>query len=59
MRPGVAARPTPTCASAGIAQNFVFTREQQIVNVVDTDTIGCGVRALVDGTWGFARDADS
>ncbi|MDQ6827425.1 MAG: TldD/PmbA family protein [Gemmatimonadota bacterium] len=35
-------------------QNFVFTREQQIQNVVDTDTLGCGVRALVDGTWGFA-----
>ena len=35
-------------------QNFVFTREQQIQNVVDTDTIGCGVRVLVDGTWGFA-----
>ncbi|MDO8665018.1 MAG: TldD/PmbA family protein, partial [Gemmatimonadales bacterium] len=35
-------------------QNFVFTREQQIQNIVDTDTIGCGVRVLVDGTWGFA-----
>ena len=35
-------------------QNFVFTREQQIQNVVDTDTIGLGIRTLVDGTWGFA-----
>jgi TldD protein len=35
-------------------QNFVFTREQQIQQVVDTDTIGLGVRALVNGTWGFA-----
>jgi TldD protein len=35
-------------------QNFVFTREQQIQQVVDTDTIGIGVRALVNGTWGFA-----
>jgi TldD protein len=34
-------------------QNFVSTREQQITNVVDTDSIGAGVRALVDGTWGF------
>jgi TldD protein len=34
--------------------NFVVTREQQIVQVVDTDSLGCGVRALVDGTWGFA-----
>lgn len=35
-------------------QNFVFTREQQIQQVTDTDTVGIGVRALVDGTWGFA-----
>jgi TldD protein len=35
-------------------QNFVFTRELQIQNVVDTETFGCGVRALVDGTWGFS-----
>jgi TldD protein len=34
--------------------NQVLTREQQIINVVDQDSIGCGVRALVDGTWGFA-----
>jgi TldD protein len=35
-------------------QNFVVTREQQIINVVDTDSIGIGVRALVNGAWGFA-----
>ena len=34
--------------------NFVITREHQIVQVVDTDSIGVGVRALVNGTWGFA-----
>src|SRR5688500_1081768 len=34
-------------------QSFVFTREQQIVNTADTDSIGAGIRALVDGTWGF------
>jgi len=34
--------------------NQIFTREQQIINVVDQDSMGCGVRALVDGTWGFA-----
>ena len=33
--------------------SIVFTREQQIVNTVDTDSLGAGVRALVDGTWGF------
>jgi TldD protein len=35
-------------------RNFVITREQQIQQIVDTDTMGCGVRALVDGCWGFA-----
>ncbi len=30
------------------------TREQQVTNVSDTDTIGCGVRVLVEGTWGFS-----
>ena len=39
-------------------QNFVFTREKQILNVVDTDSIGIGVRALVEGTWGFAASRD-
>ena len=33
---------------------FVATRERQIVQVADTETMGCGVRVLVDGTWGFA-----
>src|SRR5262245_14478216 len=46
-----------TYADARIARyrdNQIFTREQQIINVVDQDSIGCGVRALVDGTWGFS-----
>ena len=38
--------------------NVVATRERQITNVVDTDTMGIGVRALVDGTWGFAATRD-
>jgi len=33
--------------------SIVFTREQQIVNTADVNNIGAGVRALVDGTWGF------
>ena len=33
--------------------SIVFTREQQIVQTADTDSIGAGIRALVDGTWGF------
>ncbi len=38
--------------------NFVITREKQIVNVVDTDTMGVGVRVLVNGTWGFGASRD-
>ncbi len=38
--------------------NFVITREQQIVNVVDTDTMGVGVRVLLNGTWGFGASRD-
>ena len=30
------------------------TREHQVTGVGDTDTIGIGVRVLVDGTWGFS-----
>ncbi len=44
-------------ADARIARqqlNVIQTRENQIENIQDSDTIGCGVRALVDGTWGFA-----
>jgi TldD protein len=37
-----------------VQRNAVFTRERQILDIVDSDTIGCGVRALVDGCWGFA-----
>jgi TldD protein len=33
--------------------SIVFTREQQIVQTADSDNIGAGIRALVDGTWGF------
>jgi TldD protein len=37
-----------------VQRNAVFTRERQVLDVADSDTIGCGVRALVDGCWGFA-----
>jgi TldD protein len=35
-------------------QSAISTREQQVQGVMDSDSLGCGVRALVDGTWGFA-----
>ncbi|MCU0647328.1 MAG: TldD/PmbA family protein [Gemmatimonadaceae bacterium] len=37
-----------------VQRNNIATRERQVLDVVDSDTIGCGVRALVDGCWGFA-----
>src|SRR5215213_5969838 len=33
--------------------NSIQTREKQVTDVVDTDTMGCGVRVLADGCWGF------
>ncbi len=39
-------------------RQFIFTREQQIVNVADTASIGIGVRALLNGQWGFAASRD-
>ena len=36
----------------------VSTREQQIVNVAEGDTMGVGVRVLVQGTWGFGATRD-
>jgi TldD protein len=32
----------------------VGTREQQVTGVSDSESLGCGVRALVNGSWGFA-----
>lgn len=34
--------------------NSIQTREKQVTDVVDSETMGCGVRVLVNGCWGFA-----
>jgi TldD protein len=36
------------------ANQRVSTREDKVTNVSDTSSLGIGVRALVDGSWGFA-----
>jgi len=36
----------------------ISTREQRVTNVADNETYGFGVRALVDGAWGFAASRD-
>jgi len=33
---------------------FVFTREDKVQNVVNTESFGIGVRVIANGTWGFA-----
>lgn len=44
-----------------IAQNrsqFVQTRERRVQGLADNETFGMGVRALVNGAWGFVATAD-
>ena len=36
----------------------ILTRERRVQNLVDNETLGFGVRALVDGAWGFAASRD-
>jgi len=37
---------------------FVMTREDKVENIVNRQSIGTGVRVIVDGTWGFAATQD-
>ncbi|HEX2344181.1 MAG TPA: DNA gyrase modulator, partial [Vicinamibacterales bacterium] len=37
---------------------FIFTRDRRVQNIVNTEDYGFGVRVIVDGTWGFASSAD-
>jgi TldD protein len=44
-------------ADARVSQNrsrTLATRERRVQGLSDNETMGCGVRVLVDGTWGFA-----
>ena len=36
---------------------FLFTRDRSVQNIVNTEDFGFGVRVLVDGTWGFASSS--
>jgi len=36
----------------------VSTREQQITNLSDSETLGFGIRVLAQGAWGFAASRD-
>ena len=39
-------------------QQFMFTREQKVQNIVNAESYGIGIRVIVDGTWGFAATSD-
>ena len=39
-------------------RQFVATRERQVTGIADTESFGVGVRALVNGAWGFAATSD-
>jgi TldD protein len=36
---------------------FIFTRDRRIQNIVNSESYGFGVRVIVDGTWGFASSS--
>lgn len=37
---------------------FLFTRENRVQNIVSTESFGVGVRVIANGTWGFASTND-
>ena len=37
---------------------YVFTREDKVQNVVNTESFGIGIRVITNGTWGFASTND-
>ncbi|MDQ3697653.1 MAG: TldD/PmbA family protein [Gemmatimonadota bacterium] len=39
-------------------RQFIATRERQVTGVNDAESFGIGVRALVDGSWGFAATSN-
>jgi TldD protein len=39
-------------------RQFIITRENHVENVVNTESIGAGVRVIADGAWGFAATND-
>jgi TldD protein len=39
-------------------RQFVITRETRVENVVNTESLGAGVRVIANGTWGFAATSD-
>jgi TldD protein len=39
-------------------RQFVITREDKVQNVVNTESVGVGIRVIANGTWGFCATSD-
>ncbi|WP_353718496.1 TldD/PmbA family protein [Dyadobacter sp. 676] len=39
-------------------QQYLFTREKQVQNIVNAESYGIGIRVIADGTWGFSATSD-
>ncbi len=39
-------------------QQYLFTREQKVQNVVSAESYGVGIRVIANGTWGFAATSN-
>src|SRR3954462_7022760 len=37
---------------------FIFTRDRRVQNIVNTEDYGLGVGVIADGTWGFASSSN-
>lgn len=37
---------------------YLFSREDKVQNVENTESFGCGIRVIANGTWGFAATND-
>ena len=59
---GLSAAKTAGASYADIRINryrnqFIFTRDRRVQNIVNTEDYGFGLRVVVDGTWGFASSS--
>jgi TldD protein len=39
-------------------QQYLFTRENKVQNIVNAESFGVGIRVICNGTWGFAATSD-
>jgi TldD protein len=39
-------------------QQFMFTREMKVQNIVNAESYGVGIRVIANGTWGFAATSN-